>query len=160
MCPGDDPQDPANELRVTDKRRFTSTGEMREESEAAETPQPAEPPRVIAPADAPATAAREAAAPPEQAGRAGAVYEFGIESVFVIFYQSALIALGATHQDGGPPGRVDLPEARQAISFLKILEEKTRGNLTADEAAMLRDLLSEAQMAYVQVARSMAGGGA
>ena len=158
MCPGDDPQDPSNELRVTDKRRFTSTGDMREESEAAETPAASEPPRVIAPADAPA--AREPASPPEQGGRGGAVYDFGIESVFVIFYQSALIALGATQQDGGPPGRVDLPEARQAIAFLKVLEEKTRGNLTADEAAMLRDLLSEAQMAYVQVARSMAGGGA
>ena len=173
MRPGDDPQDPAHELRVTDKRRFTATGEMREESEGAESDaspatEPAATPAPVAatslPGPAPAPAGAGAGTAPEaeapaRSGRQDAVYDLGIESVFLIFHQSALIALGAT-VPGGTPGRIDLAEARQAITFLKVLEEKTRGNLTSDEAAMLQDLLSEAQMAYVQVARSMTGGGA
>lgn len=161
MRPGDDPQDPAHELRVTDKRRFTASGDIREESEGAESPSTAE--ASPAPAQAAVPPPSRASEPPAEApgptGRQEAVYDLGIESVFLIFHQSALIALGATHP-GGTPGRVDLAEARQAITFLKVLEEKTRGNLTPDEAAMLQDLLSEAQMAYVQVARSMTGGGA
>ena len=169
MRPGDDPQeDAAHELRVTDRRRFTSTGDMRDESEGAEPASQPEPPAEIPappPPSSPAATGRVevlAADAPAAAPRAsgeGAVYDLGIESVFIVFHQSALIALGATHPDG-PPGRVDLAEARQAITFLKVLEDKTRGNLSPDEAAMLQDLLSEAQMAYVQVARSMDGGGA
>lgn len=159
MRPGDDPQDAAHELRVTDRRRFTSSGDFREDSgdQRAESGDPR--PESAAPPEP-----RPASEPPGPAGggegaRAAShgVHDLGIESVFLIFHQSALIALGATHP-GGPPGHVDLAEARQAITFLKVLEQKTRGNLTEDEAAMLRDLLSEAQMAYVQVARSLAGG--
>jgi len=173
MRPGDDPQeDAAQELRVTDRRRFTSTGDMRDESDGADvapSPEPAEipaPPAPSAPAapspvtvPSPVVLAAEAPAAAPRPSGDGAVYDLGIESVFIVFHQSALIALGATHPDG-PPGRVDLAEARQAITFLKVLEDKTRGNLSPDEAAMLQDLLSEAQMAYVQVARSMGGGGA
>src|SRR5690349_13034854 len=106
MRPGDDPQDPAHELRVTDKRRFTATGDIREESDAepqAATPEP-EPARAPAPPPSPATEAPEPAAP---SGRSESAYDLGIESVFLIFHQSALIALGATHP-GGTPGRVDL----------------------------------------------------
>ena len=157
MPPGDDPQD-ANELRVTDRRRFTSTGEIRDESEPAPEPAPTAAPIASAPPSSPAPAPSPGNADADAPrARHDAVYDFGIESVFLIFHQSALIALGATHP-GGPPGHVDLAEARQAIGFLKVLEDKTRGNLSEDEAAMLQDLLSEAQMAYVQVARSVGGG--
>ena len=60
----------------------------------------------------------------------------------------------------GDKGEVNLAAAQQMIDILSLLEEKTRGNLTEEEAAMLQDLLSEAQMAFVKVARSMTGGGA
>lgn len=167
MRPGDDPQDAAKELRVTDRRRFTADGDIRDgEAEAPEPAAPAAPAPSPAPSPAPPTATSASTDPPTASARPRdgqappgqeAVFDFGIEAVFYVFYQSALIALGAT-QPGGPPARVDLAEARQAITFMKVLEQKTRGNLTPEEAATLRELLDEAQMAFVQVARSMPGG--
>jgi hypothetical protein len=85
--------------------------------------------------------------------------DLGIEAVFFVFYQSALIALGAP-EAGGDARMPDLAEARQAIEFLRVLETKTAGNLSPEEAETLRQLLDDAQLRYVHAARGMAGGGA
>jgi hypothetical protein len=39
------------------------------------------------------------------------------------------------------------------IDQLAMIQEKTRGNLTSEEATVLRNALSNLQMAYVEVAR-------
>ena len=168
MHPGDESGHPG-EVRVTDRRRFTDTGDARETSEASSEPRAAggsepgvaagETPRAT-PDEAPAAATRR---PPEPDAAAGPpqqmVLDLGIEAVFFVFYQSALIALGMP-EAGGPPRPPDLAEARQAIEFLRVLESKTAGNLTAEEQETLRQLLDDAQLRYVHVARATAGGGA
>lgn len=43
-----------------------------------------------------------------------------------------------------------LDNARQAIDLLAMLEEKTRGNLTADEARLLAAILGDLRLTYVR----------
>ena len=51
---------------------------------------------------------------------------------------------------------VDLPASRFAIDLLGVLEEKTKGNLGAEEAAELKEVLAELRARFVHFARMMA----
>ena len=44
----------------------------------------------------------------------------------------------------------DLAAAHQMIDLIALLQEKTKGNLTADEAKLVDDLLYELRMRFVQ----------
>jgi hypothetical protein len=48
---------------------------------------------------------------------------------------------------------LDLPQAKHTIDILMMLRDKTRGNLTAEEAKLLEDVMPQLQMAYVSVSR-------
>lgn len=49
---------------------------------------------------------------------------------------------------------VNLEGARQMIDLLGILEQKTRGNLTPDESAVLEQVLFELRMRYVEAQKA------
>jgi hypothetical protein len=51
----------------------------------------------------------------------------------------------------------NLAIARQTIDMIEVLEEKTRGNLTSDEAALLRNLLTDLRMRFVTASRGPTG---
>ena len=55
----------------------------------------------------------------------------------------------------GQPLEPNLEGAKQMIEILTILEEKTRGNLTAEERQVLEQVLYELRLHYVDVS----GGG-
>lgn len=66
---------------------------------------------------------------------------------------SAMIHLG---QSPSPEtGKTDksLPLAKQTIDILALLEEKTRGNLTAEESKLLSTVLYDLRMRFVQESR-------
>ncbi len=48
------------------------------------------------------------------------------------------------------PGPVDLQAASQMIDILALLEEKTRGNLTAEERQLLETILYELRLRFVE----------
>jgi hypothetical protein len=50
--------------------------------------------------------------------------------------------------------RQDLAGARHAIDLLGVLERKTHGNLTEDEAALLTRVLYDLRMRFVQLSSS------
>ena len=50
----------------------------------------------------------------------------------------------------GEKMEVDLVAAHQMIELISLLQEKTKGNLTSDEAKLVDDLLYELRMRYVQ----------
>jgi hypothetical protein len=52
---------------------------------------------------------------------------------------------------------VDLDLAKHHIDTLTLLEQKTKGNLTAEEKKLLDQALYETRMAYVQMAQRVAG---
>jgi hypothetical protein len=49
---------------------------------------------------------------------------------------------------------VDLDAAQQLIDILAMLEEKTRGNLTAEERQLLDQLLFELRMRFLEAKKS------
>ena len=73
---------------------------------------------------------------------------------FVMMHaQNAALFLGQIPNPKTGEGEVNLELAKMFIDQLAMIQEKTRGNLTNDESTVLRNTLSNLQMAYVEVAR-------
>jgi hypothetical protein len=73
--------------------------------------------------------------------------------------QNAALFLGQIPNPQTGQGEVNLELARMFIDQLAMIQEKTRGNLTTEEATVLRNTLTNLQMAFVEVSQSGAGGG-
>jgi len=167
---------------VTDRRLFTSDGEIRQEvsqeevsSAAASAPQPAPaaqpdlappspesdaPPAPTAAeqkelADAYRKSAKDLDARVELSGHSTKELAMTFERFMASLYMSAMLQLGLMHEQGGQP-RVDLIGARQTIDTLSLLSEKTKGNLTSAEENFLQNCLYELRMAYVEVTNALA----
>ncbi len=54
----------------------------------------------------------------------------------------------------GSPGQPNLQAAQQMIDILSLLEQKTRGNLTAEERQLLEQILYELRLRYIDAAGS------
>ena len=52
----------------------------------------------------------------------------------------------------------NLHAAKHAIELLAILEDKTKGNLTEEESQVLKQVLTELRMRFVQLATGKTGG--
>src|ERR1700686_2949763 len=79
---------------------------------------------------------------------------------FVMMHaQNAALFLGQIPNPKTGEGEVNLELAKMFIDQLAMIQEKTRGNLTNEETTVLRNALSNLQMAYVEVARQVAKGG-
>lgn len=63
---------------------------------------------------------------------------------------SALVHLGELPAPGSDKLEKDLNLARHAIDTLAMIEKKTRGNLTPDEEALLKNMLFELRMKFVK----------
>lgn len=66
--------------------------------------------------------------------------------------QNVMLCLGLIDHPSAPKGEPDLQAAKMFIDQLEMIREKTRGNLTPEEEKFLTGILSELQMAFVQVA--------
>jgi len=64
---------------------------------------------------------------------------------------SSLMLMGEKFDPQQPAMPVNLPQAKEIIDLLSILEEKTAGNLTTEEQAVLRDMLYALRMKYVSL---------
>jgi len=73
--------------------------------------------------------------------------------------QNAALFLGQIPNPQTGKGEVNLELAKMFIDQLVMIQEKTRGNLTNEETAVLRNTLSNLQMAFVEVSRQMREGG-
>jgi hypothetical protein len=77
---------------------------------------------------------------------------------FVMMHaQNAALFLGQIPNPKTGEGEVNLELAKMFIDQLAMIQEKTRGNLTNEEANILRNTLSNLQMAFVEVARMQPG---
>ena len=85
-------------------------------------------------------------------------------SAFVL----SLTTSGLLHLGVSPGGDFDLPElaepkidlamGRETIAILELLRTKTRGNLDAEEAALLSRAIHDLKMRFVEVKRQQASG--
>jgi len=68
--------------------------------------------------------------------------------------QNAALFLGQIPNPQTGKGEVNLEVAKMFIDQLAMIQEKTRGNLTSEESTVLRNALSNLQLAYVEAART------
>ncbi|NOY45643.1 MAG: DUF1844 domain-containing protein [Deltaproteobacteria bacterium] len=67
--------------------------------------------------------------------------------------QMALVHLGEVADPATGEVRADLEQARHTIDILDMLQEKTRGNLTPDEATLLRTVSADLKLKFVRASR-------
>jgi hypothetical protein len=153
------------EFVVTDRRKFNVDGEMR--PDAPVTPA-AEPAASLGASTAPAP--EVAAAKPEVAGKTvvestGSHPETGysgdkqraayggqkMEFIHLLdmLVQTAMMYAGA--MESGTERRVDIVGLRQMIDLIAVLEQKTKGNLSEQEAAVLTNTIFQLRMTYMEI---------
>lgn len=73
---------------------------------------------------------------------------------FVVMHaQNAALFLGQIPNPKTGEAEINLDLARMFIDQLAMIQEKTRGNLSSEEAKVLSNALSNLQMAYVEASR-------
>ncbi len=71
--------------------------------------------------------------------------------------QNAALFLGQIPNPQSGQGEVNLELARMFIDQLAMIQEKTRGNLSSEEAGVLRNTLANLQMTFVEVSQAAGG---
>ena len=64
---------------------------------------------------------------------------------------SSLMLMGESINPEQPAPPVNLPQAKEIIDILSMLEEKTKGNLSTEESSVIGDMLYTLRMKYVSV---------
>ncbi len=126
----DEMSDEHKGFTVKDRRMFTPEGEPRADAVAVEKD-----------ASAPAPAQRPAGTGPSLGGD---------EVAFASFLMSLAAQAGALLEAGSAEG---LDGARQIVSILEMLKQKTEGRRSPDEDRVIEGLLYELRLAYVERAR-------
>ena len=162
-------------MKVTDRRMFTDDGELREEyrfleqqkgeaaGAAAEQPPSVAGPESAAGRSEARTGGPEqaAAAPPpprSETAEAPHMPPLGAQSpgfmdLVAVLAEPIAFLLGDAQLPDGQSAQ-DLPRARLHIDLLAVLQEKTRGNVSEQETALLEDLLAQLRMRYVEKSRN------
>lgn len=76
-----------------------------------------------------------------------------ISQVFSAFGMQALMACGKIMNPISKKFETDLAMAQYHIGVLEVLEQKTAGNLSDEEAQLIKDMLHQARMAFVDASR-------
>ncbi|MGH9393929.1 MAG: DUF1844 domain-containing protein [Terriglobales bacterium] len=138
-------------LKVSDRRHFTGSGERRPGVERSVFE---EAPAVTAPAAAALPPAAAASAPPEPGERLSK-RDISLSHLLQQLYEVGLMQLGADMQPG-QRGQVDLAAAADTIDLLGIVQQKTHGNLDAQEQRLLESILYDLRLGYVEVQQASA----
>ncbi len=89
----------------------------------------------------------------QRAGRIRGLPEADLPGLVNMLATQAFFALGLLRLKDQPQTPPDLEAARYNIDMLAMLETKTKGNLTAEEAQMLADTLHNLRMAYIEISK-------
>ncbi len=147
-------------FKVSDRRRFSESGEPRSD-------QPSDPEPTAEPATDPIATAKDdvhqsghdhsdhdhAAHQEQSAGGGQHHHEMNFATFVISLSTQALSMLGEIPDPMSGTTSTDLEAARQLIDILGILQDKTRGNLDADEGALLEHALYDLRMKYVERAQ-------
>ncbi|MBN2338267.1 MAG: DUF1844 domain-containing protein [Acidobacteria bacterium] len=122
-------------FRVTDRRGFQQDGEPAAPAagEGARPEQPADP--------------AGGGAPPKPEAEAGQVIDF--PSYILSYYAQGMVLMGEVPNPYTNKKEEDMDAARHMIDILTMLEEKTRGNLSAEELKLLENVLYELRMKFM-----------
>jgi hypothetical protein len=130
-------------IKVFDRRKFTADGDP------LETPQRT--PEAVAPAtpseqpqnesEVPTSESNSTSPPPAQPGQPSQKF---LELVTMLASQAELLLVGAEDLPAQPS------EGQRLIDYLGVLEEKTAGNLSDEEAKVLSSVLYQLRTFYLQ----------
>ena len=139
---GEDDKKEGKGFTVQDRRRFSETGESRDDSQSS--------------GDSVQAKATEES-PSQSSGQAHAqeapLPELNFSTFLISLSTQALMHLG---EIGNPlTGKVepDPPVAKQMIDIIGMLREKTRGNLNTGEDRLIEDILFDLRMKYVEAVK-------
>lgn len=160
-------------FKVVDRRPFGADGSRREDvpaSKDSEKAQELRSPHFESKADPSAKAAKEPrrVEPPAASSRTGSTQRTvldedavegegsGFETLVSYLSTTAMFQLGLLAGPGGERIPPDLVNAQRTVDMLEVLQEKTRGNLTQDEAGLLEEVLYELRMSFVAIQKQLA----
>ncbi|MDD9301108.1 MAG: DUF1844 domain-containing protein [Desulfobacter sp.] len=89
---------------------------------------------------------------PEEEGVRDAMPKIDFSSFILSLYSSGLVQLGKVEDPSSGKKGVNLDMAHHTIDMIAMLQDKTKGNLSEEEESLLKALLSEIRMAYVEAA--------
>ncbi len=121
---------------ISDKRHFTSEGEVRKETadQAAKESAPQQ---------------ADAGAPPEDKRSIDQEERIDFPSYVLTYYTQGLVLLGEVPNPYTNKKEENLQAARHMIDILALLQEKTRGNLDQEEQQLLDSVLYELRMKFM-----------
>jgi hypothetical protein len=131
-------------FNIKDRRRFNTDGSKKDDSTETGDASSSEP-------------IKESKSEQKETANPSSPSQFEINfSTFTLSLASSIqMALGLIpHPATGKP-QLNLVSARQTIDILGMLEEKTKGNLTEEEANILKHVLFELRMQYVEVSNNV-----
>jgi hypothetical protein len=144
-------------FKVVDRRGFTAEGSPREEAEAKKaeaTPavEKASRPQVVEPPTE--RVSRSQVIEPPEADLSDE--PSGFETLVSYLSTTTMFQLGLMAGPGGERIPPDMPNAHRTIDLLQVLQDKTLGNLTANESRLLDDVLYELRMTFVELQKRQA----
>ena len=92
----------------------------------------------------------------EEKAEARQMPEPNFRGLLGILASQALMGLGMHQDPSGKGVMVDLDGSKFAIDLLEMLQGKTEGNLTEEESAEIKQLITELQSRFVQIAQLVA----
>lgn len=144
---------------VKDRRRFDSSGNVRDGEVSGESKTRASAPASAAGASKPK---EKEVRPAPGAGSAGTAKtvdpgvvgaeagEVNFSSFLMSLATQALMQLGQIEPPPGVSIEIDRAAAKQTIDILGMLRTKTRGNLDPQEAALIEEIVASLQMSFVK----------
>lgn len=130
-------------FKVVDRRG--SASEEREAAVAPPPPQTTAPPKDTGNRPGPESVKGENSPGTEPPSIGGAQF---LDLVGMLQF-GAMAHMGLIQAPDGKRSPVDLPAAKDSIDMLSILQEKTKGNLTEEEAGVLTEGLYHLRMGYL-----------
>ncbi|MBM3791131.1 MAG: DUF1844 domain-containing protein [Acidobacteria bacterium] len=135
MSKGQEEQD----FKITDKRSFREDGERREEAPDREVSR-----------DTKGEDRIRAERPPDTEPRSPqGEAKIDFPSYVLSYYTQGLVLLGEVPNPYTQKVEEDADAARHTIDILALLQEKTKGNLTAEEVQLLESVLYELRMKFM-----------
>lgn len=139
-------------FRVADRRKFTEDGELRDSVQEAST-------EATVPSGASGAAhggekVAESTAPPI-IGQESRNPKMDFRTLVLSLSTTAFFQMGLAPNPASQKVEKDLAGARQTIEILEILQDKTQGNLSAEETRLLDQCLHDLKMSFVQSSRNV-----
>ncbi len=127
-----------SEIKISDKRRFNPDGSEKEGVSV----------------EANSSKSEDVFPSAEEDGKfseqESVLQEVSFANLILSLAGSAQMSLGIAPNPFTQKIEKDLNQAKQTIDLLGVLEQKTKGNLTPEEASLMKVILSDLRMRYVE----------